>query len=195
MADAGYGESRTHSHKRTCGRRAGTTRLLFCQSTRRTPQSAETHAGPDMGVNAGENIAILDWEGGQCSGFGRRGPRRGRRRSHLGSGLDLVLADETLLDPRRAQRAGGDVTTRPKQSVSLHVRAHHALLQRLHVAVQGRAAGAHLAAGSGGGGRMEKQDRRKKKKKERERGREGVGKREREREINSDSDCACCFTL
>lgn len=67
---------------------------------------------------------------------------------YLGSRLDLVLANETLLDSRRAERAGGDVSARPEQRVSLHVRAHHALVQRLYVAVQRRAAGAHLTTGT-----------------------------------------------
>lgn len=95
---------------------------------------------------------LLGWVGLGCWSTGPRC-------SHLGSGLDLVLADETLLDPRRAQRAGGDVAARPEQSVSLHVRAHHALLQRLNVAVEGRAAGAHLAAGGGRGRAYQKQER------------------------------------
>lgn len=86
--------------------------------------------------------------GGLAGGWGGVGGAAMRNCSHLGSRLDLVLADETLLDPRRAQGAGGNVAARPEQGVSLHVRAHHALLQRLHVAVQGRAAGAYLAAGS-----------------------------------------------
>ena len=67
---------------------------------------------------------------------------------YLGSWLDLILADETLLDTRWAQGAGGDVSAGPEQSVSLHVRAHHTLLQRLDVAVQRRAAGAHLTTGT-----------------------------------------------
>jgi len=40
------------------------------------------------------------------------------------------------------------VSAGPKQSVSLHVGAHHTLLQRLDVAVQRRAAGTHLATGT-----------------------------------------------
>lgn len=67
---------------------------------------------------------------------------------YLGSWLDLILADETLLDARRAEWTGGDVSTGPEQSVSLHVWTHHTLLQRLNVAVQGRAAGADLATGT-----------------------------------------------
>lgn len=51
------------------------------------------------------------------------------RLRYLGSRLDLILADETLLDSGRAERAGGDVSAGPEQSVSLHVRAHHTLLQ------------------------------------------------------------------
>lgn len=66
---------------------------------------------------------------------------------HLSSRLDLIFANETLLDTRGAEGAGSDVSAGPEQRVSLHVRTHHALLQRLHVAVQRRAAGAHLAAG------------------------------------------------
>lgn len=70
---------------------------------------------------------------------------------YLGPGLDLVFTDETLLDARRTQRAGGDVAARPEQRVPLHVRAHHTLLQGLVVAVQRRAAGAHLPAERHGG--------------------------------------------
>lgn len=66
---------------------------------------------------------------------------------YLGSGLDLVLADETLLDAGGAERAGGDVSARSEQGVSLHVRTHHTLLQGLTVTVQRRAARAHLATG------------------------------------------------
>lgn len=40
------------------------------------------------------------------------------------------------------------MSTGPEQSVSLHVRTHHTLLQGLDVAVQRRAAGAHLATGT-----------------------------------------------
>lgn len=63
---------------------------------------------------------------------------------YLGPGLDLLFTDETLLDTRRAERAGGDVAARSEQRVPLHVRAHHALLQGLVVAVERRATRAHL---------------------------------------------------
>lgn len=63
---------------------------------------------------------------------------------YLGSGLDLLFTDETLLDARWTQWAGCDVATRAEQRVPLHVGAHHTLLQGLVVAVQRRAAGAHL---------------------------------------------------
>lgn len=66
---------------------------------------------------------------------------------HLSSGLDLIFADETLLHTRGAEGTGSDVSAGPEQRVSLHVGAHHALLQRLDVAVQRRAAGAHLPTG------------------------------------------------
>ena len=67
--------------------------------------------------------------------------------SYLGPGLDLVLADQTLLDTWRAEGAGGDVSAGPEQRVPLHVRAHHALLQRLVAAAQRGAAGTHLPTG------------------------------------------------
>lgn len=66
---------------------------------------------------------------------------------YLSSGLDLIFADETLLHTRGAEGTGSDVSAGPEQCVSLHVGAHHALLQRLDVAVQRRAAGAHLPTG------------------------------------------------
>lgn len=77
---------------------------------------------------------------------------------YLGPGLDLLFTDETLLDARRTQRAGSDVAARPEQRVPLHIRAHHTLLQGLVVAVQRRAAGAHLATERHGEGEEKKKN-------------------------------------